>query len=52
MKATIYYLPGTSGWGPTFGGRPTMPWNLIRGDLDGDGDPTADRMFFRLALPE
>ncbi len=21
--ATIYYLPGTSGWGPTFGGRPT-----------------------------
>jgi hypothetical protein len=23
---TVYYLPGTSGWGPTFGGRPTAPW--------------------------
>ncbi len=23
---TIYYLPGTSGWGPTFGGRPTALW--------------------------
>lgn len=27
-NATIYYLPGTSGWGPTFGGRPTMLWDL------------------------
>jgi hypothetical protein len=24
---TVYYLPGTSGWGPTFGGRPTALWN-------------------------
>jgi hypothetical protein len=24
---TIYYLPGTTGWGPTFGGRPTVLWN-------------------------
>ncbi len=24
--ATIYYLPGTAGWGPTFGGRPTALW--------------------------
>jgi hypothetical protein len=23
---TIYYLPGTIGWGPTFGGRPTKLW--------------------------
>ena len=22
----VYYLPGTTGWGPTFGGRPTMAW--------------------------
>jgi len=28
-NATIYYLPGTTGWGTTFGGRPTMPWNAI-----------------------
>ena len=24
---TVYYLPGTTGWGPTFGGRPTSVWN-------------------------
>ena len=23
---TIYYVPGTVGWGTTFGGRPTGPW--------------------------
>jgi len=22
----VYYLPGTTGWGPTFGGRPTRVW--------------------------
>jgi pimeloyl-ACP methyl ester carboxylesterase len=26
-NATVYYLLGTTGWGPTFGGRPTMLWN-------------------------
>jgi len=25
-NATIYYLPGTMGWGPTFGSRPTVLW--------------------------
>lgn len=25
-NATIYYLPGTTGWGKTFGGRPTAVW--------------------------
>jgi hypothetical protein len=24
---TVYYLPGTTGWGMTFGGRPTKLWN-------------------------
>ncbi|MHC1765210.1 MAG: alpha/beta fold hydrolase [Verrucomicrobiia bacterium] len=24
--ACVYYLPGTTGWGPTFGGRPTALW--------------------------
>ena len=24
----MYYLPGTTGWGPTFGGRPTALWVL------------------------
>jgi hypothetical protein len=23
-KVIVYYLPGTTGWGPTFGGRPTV----------------------------
>jgi hypothetical protein len=27
-KATVYYLPGTTGWGTSFGGRPTAPWYL------------------------
>ena len=25
--ATIYYLPGTTGWGTSYGGRPTLLWN-------------------------
>jgi hypothetical protein len=25
-NATVYYHPGTTGWGPTFGGLPTAPW--------------------------
>lgn len=25
-KATVYYLPGTTGWGETLGGRPTAVW--------------------------
>jgi hypothetical protein len=24
----VYYLPGTTGWGTTLGGRPTAPWYL------------------------
>jgi hypothetical protein len=24
---TVYYLPGTTGWGTTYGGRPTALWN-------------------------
>ena len=26
-NATVYYLAGSTGWGPTFGGRPTALWN-------------------------
>jgi BspA type Leucine rich repeat region (6 copies) len=26
--ATVYYLPGTTGWGAFFDGRPTAPWFL------------------------
>lgn len=27
VKTTIYYLPGSMGWGTTYGGRPTALWN-------------------------
>jgi hypothetical protein len=27
-NATVFYLPGTTGWGATFGNRPTAPWFL------------------------
>ena len=27
INATVYYLPGTTGWGTMFGGRPTVLWN-------------------------
>jgi len=27
LPTTVYYLPGTSGWGSTFGGRPALLWN-------------------------
>jgi hypothetical protein len=26
-SATVYYLPGTTGWSNSFGGRPTVLWN-------------------------
>jgi hypothetical protein len=28
-SATAYYLPGTTGWGATFAGRPTALWNPL-----------------------
>ncbi len=28
ILATLYYLPGTTGWDATFGGRPTALWRL------------------------
>jgi hypothetical protein len=34
-NATVYYLPGTSGWGTTFGYRPTMLWNPQAQTRDG-----------------
>jgi hypothetical protein len=26
-RITVYYMPGTTGWGTTFDGLPTMLWN-------------------------
>jgi hypothetical protein len=37
-QVTVYYLPGTKGWGATFGGRPAVPWNpQIQSDNAGFG---------------
>ena len=35
-NATAYHLPGTTGWGPTFGGLPTALWKpqVQTGDAD------------------
>jgi len=32
-RVTVYYLPGTTGWGSTFGGRPTALWIPITPNL-------------------
>ncbi len=46
--ATIYYLPGTTVWGDTFGGRPTLCWNPAVQQDDGFGF-TDDRFGFNIA---
>ena len=28
-QVTVYYSQGTTGWGPTFAGRPTLPWQPL-----------------------
>jgi hypothetical protein len=37
MNATVYYLPGTTGWGPTYAGRPTALWPFANGCFDRTG---------------
>ncbi len=29
-NTTVYYLAGTTGWGSTFGGRPTAPYTILQ----------------------
>jgi hypothetical protein len=41
-NATVYYLPGTTGWDSTIGGRPTAVWVvLVLGNLSETYDGTA-----------
>jgi hypothetical protein len=45
-NATVYYLPGTKGWGTTFGGLPTALWNQTPSSITGNilnssGEPIA-----------
>jgi len=36
-SGTVYYLPGTTGWGATFGGWPTAPWYQSQPQILGPG---------------
>ncbi len=47
-NATIYYLPGTTGWGPTFGGRPTVLWTPQVQTRDASFGVRANRFGFNI----
>lgn len=50
VNAIVYYLPGTTGWGATYGGLPTEPWPLLPADVDTDGEVNfSDFAVFALA---
>jgi hypothetical protein len=40
-NVTVYYLPGTTGWGPTYAGRPTALWAnpvVLEGSIQIEGN--------------
>jgi hypothetical protein len=45
---TVYYLPGTTGWGPTFSGRPTVLWNPQAVTRDGSFGITSNQFGFNI----
>jgi hypothetical protein len=47
-NATIYYLPGTTGWGPTFAGHPTVLWNPKAQTTDGSFGVRTNRFGFNI----
>ncbi len=48
-NVTVYYLPGTTGWGPTYAGRPTMLWNPQAQTTDGSFGVRQNRFGFNIA---
>jgi len=38
VQGIVYYLPGTTGWGATYGGLPAEPWPLLPADVYIDGE--------------
>ncbi len=48
-NVTVYYLPGTTGWGPTFSGRPTMLWNPQVQTTDGTLGVRQNQFGFNIA---
>lgn len=47
-NATIYYLPGTTGWSSTFSGRPTVLWNPQVNTADASFGVVANQFGFTL----
>jgi hypothetical protein len=47
-KSTVYYLPGTSGWAATFGGRPAVLWNPLIQTGPPDFGVRSNRFGFRV----
>ncbi|HXR03818.1 MAG TPA: leucine-rich repeat domain-containing protein [Verrucomicrobiae bacterium] len=45
---TVYYLPGTTGWGTTFGGCPTVLWNPQAQTSDGSFGVRTNRFGFNI----
>ncbi len=48
-NATVYYLPGTTGWNTTFGGRPTSLWKPRVQTGDGDFGLRTNGFSFNIA---
>ena len=48
-NATVYYLPDTTGWGPTFGDRPTALWNPQANTMDGNFGVRLNRFGFNVS---
>ncbi|MHC1767419.1 MAG: leucine-rich repeat domain-containing protein [Verrucomicrobiia bacterium] len=48
-NGTVYYLPGTTGWGTTFGGRPTALWLPQVQTIDGRFGVQTNRFGFTIS---
>ena len=47
-NATVYYLPGTTGWGTTFTGLPTVLWKPLIQTSDGNFGVQTNRFGFNI----
>jgi hypothetical protein len=48
-NAVVYYLPGTSGWGPSYAGRPAVLWNPQAQTADGSLGVRQNQFGFNIA---
>jgi len=48
-NVTVYYLAGTTGWGATYGGRPTALWNSTNSITLADPGITANQFGFSIS---